>query len=657
MTVILCTKCGTRNEETASFCGGCGAFLEFYGQKVAADGAASEAASSEGVAAITPAAPAATAAESAAPTAVEIPPTPAVTTPGPTPSSPSVETESSPPSAGAETAPEPAPSMTPVVEAPVRIRPASLDALADEPKADGHSAEVTAPDTAASATPVVETPPVEPMSAGMPAPDLRAQAAPAPVPQGPEVPIAEAPIAAFLAADAPVADAPVADVLVTSDALPAAAGSDTIDVADAPEAPPPVPPAPRPRRGGPSRRFAVTTGPAETPTSTSGDVPPDTSAFPSVAPSTPAPISPTPIAAGPIMPAAIMPASIVPPPPPPAQPVARHPTLLDSRSDAPTTPLEGPPARLPVAAPEKPVGPPDQPAARLPTEELRRTPPRPTTPQPEARVARPGDLVCANCGVPNEPSRHFCASCGRSLATSSPLPATADPWWRRLLRRLFGRRRAAAPVPAGERTAQLQSGTRGGGRVLAGIRTMVLTIVAILIGFAIVGYLAVPSIHTAADDLVHQVTSAFVTPVHVYPDTVTGKALPGHGPQFAVDKTHNLFWAAPLGAQPPSLDFRFNAAIDLTAIIVTPGAETDINGYARPRLIRLTIGDAAPIERTLDDAQLVDASGGGGGKVLAFQVLDLPASTVNEVKLDVLSVYPGKRNAVAIGEVEFVARP
>lgn len=213
-------------------------------------------------------------------------------------------------------------------------------------------------------------------------------------------------------------------------------------------------------------------------------------------------------------------------------------------------------------------------------------------------------------------------------------------------------------MQAGERTAQMQAGDRGGGsRVFAGIRTMLLTVVATLIGFGIVGYLAVPSIRNAADDLIHQATSAFATPIHVYPDTVTGKALPGHGPQFAVDKTHNLFWAAPLGAQPPSLDFRFNAPIDLTGIIVTPGAETDINGYARPKLIRITIGDAPPIERTLDDARLVDASGGGGGKVLAYQVLDLSSSKVNDVKLDVLSVYPGKRDAVAIGEVEFVARP
>ena len=714
MTVILCTKCGTRNEETASFCGGCGAFLEFYGQKVAADGTPNESApapaaavSPSPAAAVSPSpAPAAHIAEPASGAAAEVPPTPVITAPGPTPSL-SVGTAGTVPGAGTEAAP----GGTPVVEAAVPTRPPSVEVLAEAPKANGHSAEMVTPEPALAATMPVEMPLVEPLSAGTVAPEVQGPAVPAPAvraaepaataeakepvtevwapeaqapvieaaaleaqgaaaapetetpgPQGPAadvLPAAETPgpqgpaTDVLTAAEAPAADAFSAVEVRAGDVLSAARVVEALDVVDEPEASPQVPPAPRPRRGGPSRRFAVTTGPAETPTSMPGAVPPDTSA---AVPATPSmPVAPPMPAA--ITPAAIAPAAVAPTPPPPVQPVARHPAPLDQRSDAAATPVEGPPARLPVAAPEKPAAPPDQPAARLPTEELRRTPPRPTTPQPEARVARPGDLICGNCGAPNDPSRHFCASCGRSLAAATSLPAAADPWWRRLLRRVFGRRQAA-PMQAGERTAQLQSGDRGGGsRVLAGIRTMVLTIVATLIGFAIVGYLAVPSIHNSADDLIHQVTSAFATPVHVYPDTVTGRALPGHGPQFAVDKTHNLFWAAPLGAQPPSLDFRFNAAIDLTAIIVTPGAETDINGYARPKLIRLTLGDAPPIEKTLEDAQLVDASGGGGGKVLAFQVLDLPASKVNEVKLDVLSVYPGKRDAVAIGEVEFVARP
>src|SRR5204863_3592046 len=119
---------------------------------------------------------------------------------------------------------------------------------------------------------------------------------------------------------------------------------------------------------------------------------------------------------------------------------------------------------------------------------------RPTriAPPPEQpAAAQPGDLICGNCGTPNDPSRHFCKACGRSLATA--VPARKPPWWRRF----FPERK---PLAAGQRTARVrsaESGRRGG--VGRGIRSILLMLIVIAIAFAVVGYVAVPGIHRQVD--------------------------------------------------------------------------------------------------------------------------------------------------------------
>ncbi len=711
---ILCTKCGTRNEAGASFCGGCGAFLEFYGKAIdaqvepaiagpesaaaevagvaaeavgggsaagggpiAAAGSVAEAPRATSAGSVTET-PQVTAAPAVVPTAetvpiaplpgleetvkVDVPAEPVVEAPAPAiaieaaraPLPPEAESKFAPAVPEPEVAPPLAPEGAVVAPAPAlheaEVAPAGPLEGESAAVATGTPSEAAAFDAVLSAEApasesAVPTTPIAPaveavaeFEAPIAGPGATARAvegvAPPETPTpGPEPEISLAPIAE---SEPELSPAPIAE--------------------PEPElSPAPIePPMPKPRRGGPSRRFAVTAPTVESPAaqaipaSPSPVLPGPTSAAAAPAseaatePAAGPPVAPAPTGPPPTLTAAAI--STTPTAPPavaPAQPLPRQPTAVE------------PPAVLPVAPPARPpVAAPEQPAARLPTEEIRRPVPRPTTAPAEVRVARPGDLICGNCGAPNDPSRHFCAACGRSLATSVAVPQRKEPWWRRLFRR-----RPKAPLEAGGRTAQMQAGERAAGRgVLGGLRNMVLTVLAVLVGFGVVGYFAVPSIRSAANDAIHQLTSAFATPIHVYPDKVTGKSVAGHGPQLAVDKTHNLFWAGPLGGAPPELDFTFNSPIDLTNLIVTPGAETDINGYARPKLIQITIGDAPPIQRTLNDAQLVDASS-GTGKVLAYQVLDVSGSNVTDITLQVLSVYPGKRDAVAIGEVEFVAKP
>jgi hypothetical protein len=109
---------------------------------------------------------------------------------------------------------------------------------------------------------------------------------------------------------------------------------------------------------------------------------------------------------------------------------------------------------------------------------------------------------------------------------------------------------------------------------------------------------------------------------------------------------------------PAVLDFGFTAPTDIFAVIVTPGAEEDLVGYARPKDLRITFSDGTVLSVTLKEASLVDpAPGPGTGKVLSNETFNTSAKDVTGVRVEVMSVYPGSRPAVAIGEIEFFTKP
>ncbi|MEZ0240436.1 MAG: hypothetical protein ACAH65_06530, partial [Chloroflexota bacterium] len=318
-----------------------------------------------------------------------------------------------------------------------------------------------------------------------------------------------------------------------------------------------------------------------------------------------------------------------------AQPAARRPEAVPAPPE-PDEPFEPPPRQ------------PEQPPLRKPTEEvIRHAPPPP--PPPERPEAQPGDLICGNCGTPNDPSRHFCKACGRSLATA--VPVRKRPWWRRF----FPERK---PLAAGERSARLRSaeaGRRGG--VGRGIRTTLSMLLVLLVAFAVVGYLAVPGIHRAVDSAIKGIVRNFEQPEQIYP--VAGSAsdsIADHGPDLAFDKTYNLYWAGPLEPSPPSIEFSFNQPTDVVALLVTPGALDAPTDYARPKDIRITFSDGTSHEVTLDDATLVNAEN-GQGKRLAAQTVGVSGNGTTSVKLEILSVYDGTTPAVAVAEVEFFTKP
>lgn len=76
-----------------------------------------------------------------------------------------------------------------------------------------------------------------------------------------------------------------------------------------------------------------------------------------------------------------------------------------------------PPAALPPAPPRA------QPATSKPNSPPASPRRRPAEDTP-GRAAKPGDIICAACQGPNDPTRKFCRRCGSSLATAAP----AKPW-------------------------------------------------------------------------------------------------------------------------------------------------------------------------------------------------------------------------------------
>jgi len=316
-------------------------------------------------------------------------------------------------------------------------------------------------------------------------------------------------------------------------------------------------------------------------------------------------------------------------------------------------------ARRPTAAPPTPAPAgvrPDQPQAaepraRRPTDEAPKPVRTATTAAPApAIVAKPGDLICGNCGSPNEPSRNFCRTCGRSLQTA--LPAARPPWWRRLLPA-----RKAKVVAAGTRSKH-ETQARSGGGAGQTFKAVAAMVGVALVVFGMAGYAVVPAIREPVDDVIRDVQRVFVQPEHVYPTLASGASIANHPASLAIDKTHNLYWAGPVSAAPTVLDFRFSAPTDIVALIVTPGAEDDVTGFARPKDVRFTFSDGSVLNVTLKDVSLVDPEPGQGtGKVLSNETFNTNARAITGVRVEVLSVYRGTSNAVAIAEIEFFTKP
>jgi hypothetical protein len=302
---------------------------------------------------------------------------------------------------------------------------------------------------------------------------------------------------------------------------------------------------------------------------------------------------------------------------------------------------------LPARQPDQPAS--RQPVAVRPGPERARQAARQA--QAETPPANPGDLICGNCGIGNDPARRFCRRCGQSLAEAVVAVAPKVPWYRRIFRR--GKRSAAA---AGERPKSMRTDGRGGrsGPSAGGLLRIVLQIVVVaaLVG-AVVGFAVVPGWRDGVSSIftsIRQVVAPNLVTVRTAGSATeeTGTPAKGHPAQSAFDGFSNTYWAAPASAgASPTISAGFSPATDVSKILVTSGAVPDFQGSPRPHDITVQFLDAVGAVVAAKDLELKDTKDP--------QAFDVSAKAASTFRLTVKSVYASSGGAnVAITEVEFL---
>jgi len=298
----------------------------------------------------------------------------------------------------------------------------------------------------------------------------------------------------------------------------------------------------------------------------------------------------------------------------------------------------------PSVAPAPPPVSADEPLSRRPTSVA----PTITRPRPGLRrVEQPtrrhaGDLICGQCGEGNDPTRHFCRRCGSELAEAV---AVQQPWYRRILNRLFGdRTREAGWRP-----------NRVGGPNVTGMfmRVVRLAIAAVLV-IGVLAFLLIPPFRnavvnkvTAGVTAIRKIVHPNFDPIHPVGANAT-TSTPGHLPPLAIDTFANTYWAASANDKAPVLILRFSGPVDLAEIGVTSGAsgtapQDQFVAQPRPHQVHLVFSNGYTADLALSDI-----------KTAQFNPID--AQQVTSVEIHVLSTWApagAAPSSVAIAEVEF----
>ncbi|MGH9129664.1 MAG: NADase-type glycan-binding domain-containing protein [Acidimicrobiales bacterium] len=323
----------------------------------------------------------------------------------------------------------------------------------------------------------------------------------------------------------------------------------------------------------------------------------------------------------------------------------------------PTTaaPTGGPPT---TAAPGAGEG--AQPEAVLPGMAQRR--PRAVRAAPAPRRAEPGDLICGQCGTFNDSERKFCRHCGASLAEAATVKLS---WWKRL--RAWSRRRRVRSLGArptvhtgvAGRAGELTVGVGRIRRVWVRWKRWVKRIIGLAI-VAIVVLALVPGtnpIKTERQKLFGQVKALNGKPVTLYPSgAVATSSVPGHPATDAINLSDNIAWySAPSSSggtgQTITVSFASPTAVDRVGVI-SGAYQAAFDVESRPLGVALTFLDPAGKVVAAKEVELAD--------VATFQQVAVKATDVAKVKVQVLSVYRGAgNNGVAIASLQFfrIAKP
>ncbi|HEV8572882.1 MAG TPA: zinc-ribbon domain-containing protein [Actinomycetota bacterium] len=267
------------------------------------------------------------------------------------------------------------------------------------------------------------------------------------------------------------------------------------------------------------------------------------------------------------------------------------------------------------------------------------------------RQPKPGDLICGQCGEVNDRDRKFCRRCANTLLAAEV--AKKVPWYKRI----FGRK----PMAAGTRRGRAKAGQKGktarrGFRQILGMLGKLRMLVAVLALLGLAGGMVIPSARGA---ILSGVQGAYcAVKIRAFPDFNPVHALraeapgqKGHPASLLIDDGNNTHWAesGPGDGTGERISILFNEPVDIAQMIFTTGNQETPQSFAKqPRPAEITMrfinarGRVVATEKeTLGDTkapQPVEVSGAGTKRI--------------DIRID--SVYEGQAgNALSLTEIEF----
>lgn len=348
--------------------------------------------------------------------------------------------------------------------------------------------------------------------------------------------------------------------------------------------------------------------------------------------------APEPPAGGPPAPTPAAPKPAVPDPARAAAAAAmRKPVKPGTQGSSASSPATGP---APATSPAEPAAAPRKPAARKPGEAAPKRPAAAAPAPADDPAARPGDLVCGQCGAGNDPSRKFCRRCGASLEAAVVVPAL--PWYKRIFRRA-----PKAARQAGSRPTKIHADTRRKVNRTRRIVTRILVLAAVVAGIWWLRPMLGTGVDWARD---HLPGEEYISSER---QTASDSAR-RHGPELTVDKVATTFWSPPSGSDAAGefLDYRFENPFRLVRLVMIPGASLEdpaaFFAQGRPGKVQVTV-------RTSDDERITktwDLPDEAGQRTLYLGIDD-----VTRVRVTLLQAREGGEGGlVAVAEVAFTTR-
>jgi hypothetical protein len=356
------------------------------------------------------------------------------------------------------------------------------------------------------------------------------------------------------------------------------------------------------------------------------------------------------------------PAAPVAPATPGAPPPADPPVQSWSVPTAPAPPVTGPAepspwsgfgddGSAPVRAPSSAID------AQLPDAPIAPSSHEPVWVSP---TARPGDVVCRQCGTPNAPDRQFCHHCGHPLAVTSAMPTAAPvrvPWWRRIGRR--ARSHAPDPLTA---ASTVHRASRGG----LGWRSLAFRTGGVLVIVAGVLALLGPwrgTVVARAKDVIgaqrYEVISADDIEVEAVASSsaMVPEDFPLQPAESVIDDYANTAWATRWlivggagmtelsgGDAACSADVRTDSflrfgfdEVDLARVRILGGRHAEDErrtAFSRPLIVELRVDDECTLVELPDDGELL--------------ATDFEHDDVEQVELRVLGIYPGEESPATV---------